>query len=288
MTGFGRGSIELEGERITVELSAVNHRFLECSFRLPYAWTSLETSLRDLVKKKVARGKVNISIRRSRGPAGRQQVRCDEEVAQQYIDAVRSLGQLMTSTEALSLNTLARLEGVFYQEEEKEDLDSVRVLLEQALEQAFAQLNQTRINEGAVLATDTETHITLMRECLGQIEERLPELSKAYEDRLRSRIADLRTETELSEDRIAMEVAMLADKTDVHEEVVRLKAHFDHVMELLSSEEPMGRELNFLAQEIQREINTLGSKLRDLEVTREVLRMKSELEKLREQAQNIE
>ncbi len=288
MTGFGRATVELNGEIITTELSAVNHRYFDCAMRMPSPWNALEATLRESVKGSVARGKVFVSIRRDRGANGGQQVRYDVEVAKQYIAASRELGHLMSSTEALSLNTLTQLEGVFFQEEEEADLDLIKSALKTALQDALTQFNAARASEGKALAEDAAHRVSLMREALSAIEARLPELSKRYEERLRERVAGFAADTALTEERLAIEVALAADKTDVTEEVVRLKAHFDHVAALLDASEPIGRELNFLAQEIQREINTLGSKLRDMNVTREVLRMKSELEKLREQAQNIE
>lgn len=288
MTGFGRATGVFEGEHITVELSAVNHRFFECSFRLPYAWTALEPVLRETVKKHMDRGKVSVSIRRERGLSGRQSVRYDTMVAQQYIDAARHLAGLMNTTESLSLNTLAQLEGVFYQEEETQDLENVNETLTVILVDALEQCNATRTAEGQALAADITERVAQMREAVEAIGARLPELSAAYEQRLRTRMAALNAEVGLKEERIALEVALLAEKSDVNEEVVRLQTHFDQVLALLASNDPAGRELNFLAQEIQRETNTLGSKLRDIGVTREVLRVKSELEKLREQVQNLE
>ena len=288
MTGFGRTVATLAGESVTVELSAVNHRFLDSSFRMPYAWAALEGSLRELVKRHVARGKVSVSFRRERGPTGRPVVRCDETVAKEYIEAARELARAMRSTESLSLDTLMQLDGVFFQEEEKQDLDEVKQAMEAALVEALGQFNDARKSEGAALAGDVRERIAQMRDALQAVDARLPELAEAHAARLRERIAELNAEAGLKEERLAMELAFLADKADVNEELVRLKAHFEHVETLLDSSEAIGRELNFLSQEIQREINTLGSKLRDVGISREVLRMKSELEKLREQAQNIE
>ena len=288
MTGFGRNVGEVEGAPVTVEISAVNHRFFEPSIRLPYAWNALEASLREQLKASVARGKVNVFIRRGQSTGGRASVGFDAEVAQQYIDAAQGLSKKMVSTEALSLNTLCRMDGVFFQEDGEPDMDKVAEALKAIFDPALAQFNAARETEGAALDEDVRTRLNEMAEALAVVEAKIPELSEAYETRLRERLADLNAEVGLKEERMALEVAMLADKTAVNEEVVRLKAHFARGEELLAKTEPIGRELNFLAQEIQREINTLGSKLRDIGVTREVIRMKSELEKLREQAQNIE
>ncbi len=288
MTGFGRAACELDGERITIEVSTVNHRFLESSFRLPPVWTSLEPFLRESLRTQVARGKVNVSVRREHGPLGRMRVRFDAEVAQRYIAACRELSGLLGTGEGLSLNTLATLDGVFYPEESEQDLERAKEKLTTCLTDALAQLNAARCAEGTAMAADIEARVAAMGEAVEVIEAKVPELDTAYEEKLRARLAELTADTTLREDRVAIEVALLADKNGINEEVVRLKAHLNHVREMLASNEPIGRELNFLAQEIQREANTLGSKLRDIGVTREVLRIKSELEKLREQAQNIE
>ncbi len=288
MTGFGRSAIELNGERVTIEVSSVNHRFLESSFRLPSVWAALEPFLRESVRLQAARGKLYINVRREHGPMGRMKVSFDAEVAERYIAACRELAHRMNSTESVSLNTLATLEGVFYQEEDEKDLEEVKEALIRGLNEALAQLNTARAAEGMALAQDIALRVTEMRDALDVIERMIPEIEKAYEERLRARVVELTQDITLREDRVAVEVALLADKNAIHEEVVRLKTHLDHVGELLASNEPVGRELNFLAQEIQREANTLGSKLRDVGVIREVLKIKSELEKLREQAQNVE
>lgn len=288
MTGFGRAIGNINGESFTVELSTVNHRFLDCSFRLPHAWSGLELPLRESIKKYLTRGKVSVFIRREHGPVGHQRIACDKEVARQYVEASRELAHLMHSTDALTLNTLMTLEGVFYPEETGEDTEALNSAAVAAMEDALRQLNAAREAEGAALAADIRMRVAVMREALQSIEERLPELSVAYESRLRERARSLASDAGLSEERIAAEVALMAEKADVNEEVVRLKAHFKHAEDMLMLQEPIGREIGFLTQEIQREINTLGSKMRDIGVTREVLRIKSEIEKLREQAANLE
>lgn len=288
MTGFGRVSADIDSENVTVEVTAVNHRFLECSFRMPNTWAALEIPLRNLAKDRVSRGKLNVTIRRSRGPAGRPVIHFDPDNAQQYIDASRELSRMMNSTEALSLDTLSQLDGVFFEEEQEQDLDVVREQLSAAFVAALDQLNAARAKEGESLARDAAERIHEMQEAVSVIEARLPDLAREYEERLRTKVAELNADASVTEDRLAVEIALMADKMDVNEEVVRLKSHFEQVLNLLAQAEPIGRDLNFLAQELQREINTLGSKLRDLDVTREVLRLKAELERLREQAQNIE
>lgn len=288
MTGFGRATGALDGERVSIELSGVNHRYFECSFRLPFAWTPLEPVLRETLRGRISRGKITVNVRRQQGLMGRRTVVFDPEAARGYLEASRQLAAMMHTGEALSLNTLAGLDGVFCQEEAEEDLEHVREGLTPILDAALDQYNAMRAVEGAALARDIAERIARMREALKAIAARVPELAAAYEARLRERVAALNAEAGISEDRLALEVALMADKSDIHEEVVRLEAHLDHASALLESDEPIGRELNFLAQEIQREATTLTSKLRDIGVAREAMKIKLELEKLREQAQNIE
>ncbi len=288
MTGFGRATGQVEEEQITIELSSVNHRFLDCSFRLPGSWSMLESTLRETVKQHIARGKLNIIVRRERTLSNRFEVQCDTNVAQQYVDASSKLAEIMHSTEALSLDVLAQMDGVFYQDEKSQDIKSVEAAIKAVLSDALQQLDARRETEGTALDLDLRERIQGIIDALAVVEGLLPEITVAYEERLRNRVAELSVDTEITEDRLALELALLSEKMDVNEEIVRLKAHFDHVNEHLAASDPIGRELNFLAQEIQREINTLGSKLRDVDVTREVLRMKSELEKFREQIQNVE
>ncbi len=288
MTGFGRAAGTLLGDEVTVEMSAVNHRYLDASLRMPLAWAAVEPVLKQHLRKYVSRGKLSVTISRKRGPGSPPSIRFDPDTARQYVDASRELAAMVGSNGAISVDVLAQLEGVLVHEDPVDDLESVQAGLEALLEDAAARLNAMRATEGEALERDIRARIALIRSSLVRIEDRLPELNGAYEQRLRSRIEELRTEVSLSEERIALEVALLAEKADVTEEVVRLKAHLEHFSGLLDEKEPVGRRLDFLLQELQREINTLGVKTRDSDVARHVLEMKSELEKIREQIQNVE
>jgi uncharacterized protein (TIGR00255 family) len=289
MTGFGKATGEIDGDTISVELSSVNHRYLDCSVRLPATWLALEPIVKETVRKGISRGKVNVMVSRKRGTGARQStVFLDKDIAKQYIEASRDLVRMLGSMETLSLALLAQLDGVFYQEEPEEDSEKVQATLVSVLAQALERLDSMRVTEGKQLEEELFRRLNMMRASLALIEQRLPELNVIHEQRLRGRIAEIAADVPVSEDRMALEVALIADKGDVTEEVVRLKVHFDHVCELLASDEPSGRELNFLTQELLREVNTLGSKVRDGEVVKEVLRLKSEVERIREQVQNIE
>lgn len=288
MTGFGKASREFKGEVISVELNSVNHRFVDISLRIPGAWCSLDGEVKQEIRRHIDRGKITATVNRRREASSGQTVQLDREVARKYIEAARELQQMLGHNEALSLNTLVRLEGVFYYEDSEEDLEELRPVLLSIVGDAMAQMNAMRAAEGRALEEDLRQRVAFMRDALAVIEARLPELNQLYEERLRTRIAELRQEISVTEERIALEVALLAEKADVNEEVVRFKTHLDHMLELLESQEPIGRRLDFLSQEIGREVNTLGVKTRDSDVAKEIIRLKSELEKIREQLQNIE
>ena len=288
MTGFGRSDVSFDGQMISVEVSAVNHRFLDLSVKMPPAWYSLEPAIREFLRSKVSRGKMSVMIRR-RGTASQPiSVHFDAEAARQYIDASRKLSDMLGIKDELSLNVLARMEGVFVTEEPEDNLDAARDILIRAVGMALENLDAMRVAEGKALETELRERIAIMRQALADIEVRLPQLNAEYTTKLRSRIQELAADVAVTEERIAIEVAFHAERSDVTEEVVRLKAHFAHAEELFESKEPTGRQLNFLVQEMQREANTLGTKARDTAVGRDVLQIKSEIEKVREQVQNLE
>ena len=288
MTGFGKASCTYQDQEISLELSSVNHRYLDCSFRLGNSWTALEPLFKGVVRNQISRGKVQLTVNRRKVKTSAQTIHLDAGLAQQYLEASRELAAMMGADQAIGLDTLARMDGVIYQEELDEDLAEIERVLTGAIEEALRHLNAMRAQEGAALAADIRARIRLMRDSLAEIEARLPELNAKHEERLRARILELASDMSLTEERIAIEVALLADKGDVTEEAVRLKTHLAHMEELLDSDDAVGRRLDFLSQEIQREVNTLGVKTRDCEVAKYVLDMKGELEKIREQVQNIE
>jgi uncharacterized protein (TIGR00255 family) len=215
-------------------------------------------------------------------------VHFDAATARQYVEASRKLAELLDSEDTLSLNVLARMEGVFVTEEPEDNLEAARDMLIAAVGQALESLDAMRIAEGQALEVELRERLAIMREALAGIETRLPQLNTEYSAKLRARIQELASDVAVPEERLAIEVAFHAERNDVTEEVVRLKAHFAHAEELFASKEPTGRQLNFLVQEMQREANTLGTKARDTAVGRDVLLIKSEIEKVREQVQNLE
>ncbi len=288
MTGFARVSAALGGETITIEVSSVNHRFLDSSVRLPGQWAMVEPALRAVIKKHLSRGKINIFVRHGRGAGMTLPVRLDPERARQYIGAAKEIMHLMRSTDALSLNTLITLDGVMTTIEEEPDTDEIERVLCAALENALEQLNEMRSHEGNALTSALTMHLESLEAAMQEVEEQAPTLVAAYQERLRNRMEEINAEVGVKEERLALEVAVMAERMDVTEELVRLKAHIEHAREIISMDGAIGRDLNFLTQEIQREVNTLGAKLRGVDTCRNIIEMKSEVEKFREQLQNIE
>lgn len=287
MTGFGKANAECDGEVVTVELTSVNHRYLDCSLRLPHGWNAFDPALKKTIKDTLARGKVSMTVVRRKLQIS-PSVKFDIELARQYVEASRELSHLLGTFENLTLDTLTQMDGVLFQEEAEEDLAAFEPHLQQALRDALEQLGEMRSHEGEALVNDVNERLATLRRHLKSIEDDLPAIREHHENRLRTRVAELNAEAAVSEERLAVEMAILADKSDVSEEVTRLNAHFDHADKMLALDEPIGRKLDFLIQEMQREINTLGVKVRDSGTAHTVLEMKSELEKIREQIQNIE
>ncbi len=288
MTGFGKAAREYRGDAVTIELSAVNHRFLDVSLRLPGEWTPADLVLREVLRERVSRGKLSVSVSRKRADGSAQRLRLDRALALQYIERARELAELLGTNEPVNLDTIARFQDIFVAEDESENLDALRAFLSGLLSEALDSLDAMRANEGRALAKDLLDRLDAIRQSLAAIETRLPQLNALHTERLRARIGELAQSTDLAPERLALEVALAAERGDVTEETVRLKSHLDHARELIRGQEPAGRKLNFLLQEMQREANTLGSKVRDTEVVRHTLDIKSELERIREQIQNIE
>lgn len=288
MTGFGKASGTLHDQEVVVEISSVNHRYFDISLRLPTNWGALESEIKQVLREKISRGKINGTVSRKGLPLKGQSIQFDFETAKQYVDAAAKLADLLKTEETLSLNVLMRLEGVFVPVEPEEDVESIRGPLLQLVNRAADKLNNMRLLEGEKLCLDIRQRLNSIETTLLKIEQRLPEISAEYEKRLRTRIDELKGEASLTEDRIALEVALLAEKADPSEEIVRIKAHLSHMNSLLSDREPVGRRLDFLTQELQRETNTLGVKTRDSGMIQDILIIKAEVEKIREQVQNIE
>ena len=251
MTGFGRCEIQQDSKKFTVELKSVNHRYLDVNIRMPKKLNFFETSIRTLLKSYANRGKVDIFI----------------------------------TYEDLSL---ARFPEVLTMEEQVEDEEELWNGLKKALEGAFTQFVETRITEGENLKKDILAKLTFLEQEVAAVEERSPQIVAEYRQKLEEKVAELLADTQMEENRLAAEVILYADKICTDEEVVRLKSHIQHMRATLEEKEGIGRKLDFIAQEMNREANTILSKANDIEVSNHAISLKTEIEKIREQIQNIE
>ena len=288
MTGFGKAEVSVDDVSVYAEIAGVNGRYLDVVVKLPHEATLLETTLRRLVKENVHRGRVSVSVtvRREGGPATR--VAIDEAAARQYVESSSALAKRLGLRNDLTLTSILSCPGVARTDEQNQPDEKEGAAVEQAVLLALDEFQSMRRAEGEALAMELRERIDTVRSTLARIEERLPELNRQYSERLRQRMAELAADVSLKEERIAMEVAVLAEKADVTEEVVRLKSHLSQFLSLIDGEGSVGRKLEFLVQEMNREVHTIDAKNRDSTVTGHVLEIKGELEKIREQVQNVE
>lgn len=288
MTGFGRGTSEGEISSFVVEIKTVNHRYFELNVRMPRALISLEDSIRKYVNEKIKRGKVDIFITQNQGEKESMEVILNEQIAESYVNALHKLRDTYNLRDDISASTLARFPEVLTLKQKEEDIEQIWKELLPGIEEAVSNLCKMREEEGKKLLAD----ITKRCECISKnvdiINTRVPEISEEYRIRLLKKVEDIISERNIDENRIAMEVVLQADKTCIDEEIVRLKSHVNQVIKTLEMSEPIGRKLDFIIQEMNREANTIASKVNDLMLTNVALDIKSDIEKIREQVQNIE
>lgn len=288
MTGFGKYTELLNGREITVEIKSVNHRYFEFSARVPRAYGFLEEKLKSFVQKKASRGKVEIGVFIVNIETSDTKISANEEVAKGYIEALRSLCEPLGVVDDIRLSSVARFPDVFSVTREETDEDSLWLDVVSVAEKAIGAFSEMRALEGQNLKTDLLNRLITIEGLVTKIEERSPERVKEYRERLYQKISEVLSNTAIDEARIVTEAAIFADKIAVDEETVRLRSHIGQFREILELDEPIGRKLDFLIQEFNREANTIGSKCQDAEGARVVVDIKSEIEKIREQVQNIE
>ena len=288
MTGYGRAGALLHGRDIKVELRSVNARFLEYSDRLPRSCAFLQDKLKKLVASRVSRGKVELNLSIQAVTAADTVVTVNWPLAQGYRDALRDLAQRMELPDDLTAGMVGRFPDVLAQAaapaNEDELWQDVQAVAQQALD-AFVAM---RAAEGEKLRADVENRLAAVETLVGQIEQQSAGRVQAYSEKLYARLQELLGDRSIDEGRLVTEAAIFADKTAIDEETVRLHSHVAQYREILALDEPIGRKLDFLTQELNREANTIGSKCQDVAVTRLVVELKSEIEKIREQIQNIE
>ena len=290
MTGYGRGDSSAKGVQLAVEISSVNRRQAEVALSLPNELDSLEADLRKIVLASVARGRISgrVTLLRPSGKASRS-ILINEAQAEAYKKGLAKLADGMGLRDDLSLETILRLPGVMEAGEDELDPVAMMPTLKRALGQALGQLQDMRSKEGANLGRDLAKRLASLRRITKRVAKRAPKVVEYHRTRLLERLAKADIDVaDADDDRFLREVVYFTDRSDISEELTRLESHFDQVDVCLISNEPVGRKLDFLAQEMFREVNTIGSKANDSEISQEVVTLKTELEKIREQVQNVE
>ena len=286
MTGYGRAMREMDGRQLTIELKSVNHRFLDLSFRMPRNLMFLEDEARKLIGAKLARGHVDVFMTYRNMRSDARSVTVDKALFDAYAAALSGLVDSEIQDDR-SLMGIARLPDVLVVSEAEEDQQALRTLMQETLGEALEQLLAMRRREGEEMKKDLAFRTDRIEEMTRQIEERYPDTVKEYTQRLRASIEELIGQS-VDETRLLTEVAVMADRSAIAEETVRLHAHIAQLRECLEQTEPVGRRIDFLVQEFNREANTISSKSQDVPITRLAVSIKAEIEKLREQLQNIE
>jgi uncharacterized protein (TIGR00255 family) len=288
MTGFGRGESLADDRRMTVEIRSVNHRFLEFSSRLPRGLATLENRVRERVQGRISRGKVYVGVTLDGTVAASATLRLNDEVAERYLQIFQEMKARFGLRGEPEIAAFITLPEVLTREEEGLSEEAGWALLEPPLQAALADFDGMRAREGEALALDLRQRVRGIREASERIQTRNPDVVARVRDRLAERLAQISKDAEYNRFRLEAEMTLLADRTDVTEECVRLRSHLAQCEEAFDGPESAGRRLNFLMQELNREANTIGSKCQDLDITRDVLFIKEEIERIREQVQNIE
>lgn len=288
MTGFGRGEVTTSEMQITTEIRTVNHRFLDLLLRLPQGFAAQEEWIRKQIRESIRRGRVELSIYiKEEGVKGRQVV-LDEELFQSYIQISQKLLDAGTVTGSLTISDLWQKTDLWKIEETRRNWEEYIEPIQESIKQALATLQQMRQLEGQALQLDLLQMLASFEECIAKILSIAPEATEQYRERLNKRLLELGANLEGLEDRLLTEVAIFAERTDITEELTRLVSHSDQFRLTFERNEPMGRRLDFLIQEMNREINTIGSKSNHAQVALWVVECKSILEKMKEQVQNLE
>ena len=288
MTGYGRARQTLHGRDITVEVRSVNNRYLDCTVKVPRTYIFAEDSVKSRVQKAVSRGKVDVFITIDATAADETVVAVNEPLARGYYEALTKIRDMFSLEGELTDAVLAKFPDVLTVTKAEEDLESVAGDICAVLDEALEAYNAMRAVEGVKLCEDIAGRVTTIETVVGKVEERSPQTVAAYREKLTARMQEVLQSTTIDESRILTEAAIFADKIAVDEETVRLRSHIAQLRTMLKSDQPVGRKLDFLIQEVNRECNTIGSKCNDLTIAQDVVNMKAEVEKIREQVQNIE
>jgi uncharacterized protein (TIGR00255 family) len=288
MTGYGRGEAEQDGLQATVEIRSVNHRFLEAVVRIARPFIVLEERIKEQVQSQVSRGHLDIFVTFTDNNEKKRNVKLDKELVVAYHECLRELAEMMQIDFQPNVLGIAQYSGVIVEEEAGDDLDRAWLVAYRALTEALQQLGGMRFREGERLARDFDLRRERIASIVDEIQERSPQLEEDLRSRLQKRLQAMSVDCEIAEMRLTTEVVLFAERSSITEELVRLHSHLEQLAEMLNSTDPVGRKIDFLIQEMNREINTIGSKAADLTISPLVIEVKSELEKMREQVQNVE
>lgn len=288
MTGFGRATKEIDGYIITVEIKSVNHRYFEFSSRIPRQYGFLDDKIKSYINSKVFRGKVDCFVSIEAINTDSAEVVVNNTLASAYVKALREIASTYGLKEDFGASTISRFQEVLVVKKSEEDEEKIWNYVKDVTDEAIEQFIAMRYTEGEKMHDDIYSRGQFILENVAFIEERSPQTVKEYNDKLQQRVHELIGDATLDEARVIQEVAIYADKVAVAEETVRLRSHIAQLNSFINSDEPVGRKMDFLVQEINRETNTIGSKANDVDIARKVVDIKAEVEKIREQIQNIE
>lgn len=288
MTGYGKGVSKRDGKTITIEIKTVNHRFLDCNIKLPRNFLFVEDRLKKAVSSAISRGHVDLYLTYEQSSTDEGAYTVDLELANNYLTAVRQLESGTGLANDVTLSTLLRVGDIVTRQQSVEDEDLLAEMTLEAASEALVNLKVMREKEGQSQKADIASKLDTIEACLDRIKEFAPKVVEDYRALLNARIAEVVEPSLVDKQRLATEVALYADHCAIDEEITRLSTHISNMRSLLEATEPVGRKMDFLVQEFNRETNTIGSKANDMRITKEVLAIKNEIEKMREQAANIE
>ncbi len=288
MTGFGHGESSSDDKRITIEIKAVNHRYLDLNIKTPRGFDKFEGLIRKYLTSRLDRGKIDVFVNFEENADSQYEILYNRHIARMYYDKIQEMSKDFNLDGSISASSLSRYNEVLELHEVEESTEEIEKLLLKALEISCDEFILSRENEGERLKEDLLSKLDNLSRDVDFIEKKSPEIVNEYKNKLREKIADLLEDNSIDENRIAMEVTIFADKICVDEEIVRLKSNIDEVKSALTSNEPVGRKLDFVAQELNREANTILSKSTNVDVANTGIDMKTVIEKIREQIQNIE
>ena len=287
MTGFGRGRYESEGKEFTVEIKSVNHKYHDINVKMPKSISYLEEAVKKKINGVISRGKIDVFINYVNFSSAYKEVKIDEELARNYMNSLTEISEKLNIERKISIMDIVRLPEVITVID-KQDEEEMADQLDIALDEALGYFLDMRIVEGEKIAEDLKNRTCLLSDNLEKISKLSTGLVEEYIVKLRERIKEILKDNIIDENRIALEAVIYADKTSIEEEVTRLKSHINQFQSMLLSNEPKGKQLDFLVQEMNRETNTIASKANCLDITKQIVEMKNELENIREQIQNIE